>query len=86
MPPPEQKGFHNAQRNYERYLALAQAEVQNGNTVGGRKLLPARRTLFQIDVLGLISDMGDFATIDALDSAMTTLTILKSRVNGLEPA
>jgi hypothetical protein len=33
-PPPEQKGFHNAQRNYERYLALAQAEVQSGNTVG----------------------------------------------------
>jgi hypothetical protein len=32
--PPEQKGFHNAQRNYERYLALAQAEVQSGNTVG----------------------------------------------------
>jgi hypothetical protein len=30
--------------------------------------------------------MGDFATVDALDSAMTTLTILKSRVNGLEPA
>jgi hypothetical protein len=34
MPPPEQKGFHNAQRNYERYLALAQAEAQSGNTVG----------------------------------------------------
>ena len=32
--PPEQKGFHNAQRNYERYLALAQAEIQSGNTVG----------------------------------------------------
>ena len=25
---PELKGFQNAQRNYERYLALAQAEVQ----------------------------------------------------------
>jgi hypothetical protein len=32
--PPEQKGFHNAQRNYERYLALAQAEAQSGNIVG----------------------------------------------------
>jgi hypothetical protein len=31
---PEQNGSHNAQRNYERYLALAQAEVQSGNTVG----------------------------------------------------
>ena len=30
----EQKGFHNAQRNYERYLALAQAEAQIGNIVG----------------------------------------------------
>ena len=33
-PRPEQKGSHNAQRNYERYLALAQAEAQSGNTVG----------------------------------------------------
>ena len=34
VPRPEQKGSHNAQRNYERYLALAQAEAQSGNTVG----------------------------------------------------
>ena len=32
-PRPEQKGSHNAQRNYERYLALAQAEARVGNTV-----------------------------------------------------
>ena len=32
-PRPEQ-GSHNAHRNYERYLALAQAEAQSGNTVG----------------------------------------------------
>ena len=31
---PEPKGFQNAQRNYERYLALARAEAQIGNTVG----------------------------------------------------
>ena len=31
---PESKGFQNAQRNYERYLALAQAEVQAGNLIG----------------------------------------------------
>ncbi len=31
---PEQNGSHNARRNYERYLALAQAEAQSGNTVG----------------------------------------------------
>ena len=26
--------FHNAQRNYEQYLALARAEAQSGNPVG----------------------------------------------------
>jgi Domain of unknown function (DUF4167) len=31
---PEQNGSHNARRHYERYLALAQAEAQSGNTVG----------------------------------------------------
>ena len=31
---PEPRGFQNAQRNYERYLALARAEAQSGNTVG----------------------------------------------------
>ena len=30
----EPKGFQNAQRNYERYLALAQAEAQSGNLIG----------------------------------------------------
>ena len=33
-PRPEQKGSQNAQRNYERYLALAQAEAQSGNLIG----------------------------------------------------
>ena len=33
-PRPEPKGSHNAQRNYERYLALAQAEAQSGNMIG----------------------------------------------------
>jgi len=32
-PRPESKGSQNAQRSYERYLALAQAEVRSGNTV-----------------------------------------------------
>ena len=31
---PQSKGFQNAQRNHERYLALAQAEAQAGNVVG----------------------------------------------------
>jgi hypothetical protein len=59
---PEPKGSHNAQRNYERYLELARAEEHSR----GRKLLPARRTLFQVDVLGQRSDIGDFATTTAV--------------------
>ena len=31
---PEQMSPQNAQRNYERYLALARAEAQVGNSVG----------------------------------------------------
>ena len=31
---PELRNSQNAQRNYERYLALARAEAQIGNTVG----------------------------------------------------
>jgi hypothetical protein len=31
---PEPKGSHNAQRNYERYLALAQAEALAGDRIG----------------------------------------------------
>ena len=30
---PDSNNSQNAQRSYERYLALARAEVQNGNTV-----------------------------------------------------
>jgi len=32
--PDQQKGSQNAQRNYERYIALAQAEAQAGNLIG----------------------------------------------------
>jgi hypothetical protein len=31
---PQARGSHNAQRNYERYVALAQAEARAGNTIG----------------------------------------------------
>ncbi len=31
---PESKIPHNAQGNYERYLALARAEAQSGNSIG----------------------------------------------------
>ena len=30
---PEPKGFQNMKQSYERYLSLARAEAQNGNTV-----------------------------------------------------
>ena len=30
---PEPQGSYNVQRNYERYLALAQAEAQSGNLI-----------------------------------------------------
>jgi hypothetical protein len=32
-PRSEPKGSHNPQRNYERYLALAQTEAQAGNSI-----------------------------------------------------
>lgn len=32
-PGPDTTGSQNAQRNYERYLALAQAEAQSGNLI-----------------------------------------------------
>ena len=31
---PEPKGSQNAQRSYERYLALAQAQAQSGDVIG----------------------------------------------------
>jgi hypothetical protein len=56
----EPKGSQNAQRNYERYLALARAEALAGNS-RGRVLLPARRTLLQIDFLGPRCEIGGLA-------------------------
>jgi len=31
---PQPQDFHNAQRNYERYVTLAQAEALSGNAIG----------------------------------------------------
>ena len=50
----EQKGSHNAQRNYERYLALAQAEAQNGNIVGAENYYQHAEHYFRL----LSSDIG----------------------------
>jgi hypothetical protein len=48
---PEPNYSQSAEKNYGRYLALARAEALIGNTVGAENLLPARRTLFQINEL-----------------------------------
>jgi hypothetical protein len=34
VPRPQQRGSQNAQRSYERYIALAQAQAQSGDIVG----------------------------------------------------
>jgi Ni/Co efflux regulator RcnB len=44
---PESERFQNAQRNYERYLALISPRRSPNRQHGrGRELLPVRRTLF----------------------------------------
>jgi hypothetical protein len=49
---PEPKRSQNAQRNYERYLALARAEAQNGNTVGAEKYYQYAEHYFKSMSLG----------------------------------
>jgi hypothetical protein len=34
VPRPQQRGSQNAQRSYERYIALAQAQAQSGDIIG----------------------------------------------------
>jgi hypothetical protein len=58
------KSPHDAQKNYERYLALAQAEAQSGNSIGAQKLLSTRRTLFQVNDRGSGNDVGGVVTTD----------------------
>ena len=57
---PDFRGSQNAQRSYERYLALAQAQAQFCDVIGAENY-SARRTLLQINVLGPRSDVGEFA-------------------------
>jgi hypothetical protein len=55
---PEPKGSHNAhnaQRNYERYLALAQAEARAGNTVGAENYYQHAEHFFRL--MSLSSDL-----------------------------
>ena len=62
---PESKGSQNAQRSYERYLALARAEALSGDMIGAENYYQHAETLFQIDVPGARNDIGDFAAATA---------------------
>jgi hypothetical protein len=42
------KGPQNAQRNYERYLALAQAEAQAGNLIGAENYYQHAEHFFRL--------------------------------------
>src|SRR5262249_16209709 len=54
---PEPQGSHNARRNYDRYVALAQAELQAGDRVAAENYYQHSRTLFQ-NVLKSRSDIA----------------------------
>jgi hypothetical protein len=56
---PDPKGPQNAQRSYERYLALARAEALSGNVIGAENYYQHAETLFQIDVRGPRNAIGD---------------------------
>ena len=47
-PRSEPMGSQNARRNYERYLALARAEAQNGNTVGAENYYQYAERYFRL--------------------------------------
>jgi hypothetical protein len=47
-PRPEPKNPQNAQRNYERYLALARAETQSGNTVAAENYYQYAEHYFRV--------------------------------------
>ena len=73
---PETNGSQNAQRNYERYLALAQAESQAGDRVAAENY-SARRIFFQIDVFGKRNDIGEFS-MPACGRALVSATLYYS--------
>jgi Domain of unknown function (DUF4167) len=49
---PEPKGFQNMKQSYERYLALARAEAQNGNTVAAENYYQHAEHYFRSMFLG----------------------------------
>src|SRR5262249_37923931 len=78
---PEPRNSQNAQRNYERYLALARAEAQIGNTVGAENYYQICRTLFQIDALRLRRDERDLAVM--APPTVTALRVIQLEAYGL---
>src|SRR4029453_5187959 len=79
-PRPAPNGAHNAQKNYERYLALAQAEVQAGDRVAAENYYQARRTLFQVDVLE--SDIGFHIRTRAKEAEFQSRLLARRPSNG----
>jgi hypothetical protein len=53
-PRPEPRGSHNARRNYDRYLALAQAELQAGDRVAAENYYQHAEHYFRL----MSSDRG----------------------------
>jgi len=47
-PRPEARGSHNARRNYDRYLALAQAELQAGDRVAAENYYQHAEHYFRV--------------------------------------
>jgi hypothetical protein len=47
-PRPEMNGSQSAQRNYERYLALAQEEARSGNIVGAENYYQHAEHYFRV--------------------------------------
>jgi hypothetical protein len=45
--PQQQNGSHNARRNYERYLALAQAEAQAGDRIAAENYYQSAEHYFR---------------------------------------
>jgi hypothetical protein len=53
-------GSHNAQRSYERYLALAQEEARSGNIVGAENCYQHAEHYFRLMSL---MELEDFSTM-----------------------
>ena len=67
---PEPKSSQNAQRNYERYLALARAEAQIGNTVGAENYYQYAEHYFRSMRSDFRRDVRDFAATAACVRAL----------------